>query len=304
MEKENELKGLGSRISACRQNKNMIQEELAGRLGITPQALSKWERGISFPDVSMLAELSYLLGVSADYLLGIENRENETGGNEEGGFMQSELEKRLRSCRTPLELRFGMGLVPCFLSEGSNIMDHKYVEAIAALRMELAQNGILLPVVRLADHSLLEEREFAVLAYENVLYSEILESADENTVDYMFQKLGQCVREKYYEIIDPDIIRHYVENWKMEYPALIEGVVPEKIPYSLLTEVTRKVLACGNSIIYLPKIIEIMDCALWEQPHLPAAELAERVRKTIEREDNLYVALGKRREAKGNAGEA
>ena len=50
-------KQIGSRISACRQNKNMTQDELAGRLGITPQALSKWERGQSFPDISMLADL-------------------------------------------------------------------------------------------------------------------------------------------------------------------------------------------------------------------------------------------------------
>ena len=35
-----------SRLSMFRQNKNMTQEELAGRMGVTPQALSKWERDI------------------------------------------------------------------------------------------------------------------------------------------------------------------------------------------------------------------------------------------------------------------
>ena len=38
-----------SRLSMFRQNKNMTQEELAGRMGVTPQALSKWERGHSLP---------------------------------------------------------------------------------------------------------------------------------------------------------------------------------------------------------------------------------------------------------------
>ena len=40
-----------SRLSMFRQNKNMTQEELAERMGVTPQALSKWERGHSLPDI-------------------------------------------------------------------------------------------------------------------------------------------------------------------------------------------------------------------------------------------------------------
>ena len=70
-DKTNELTQIGSRLSVCRQNKNMTQEELAYRLGITPQALSKWERSVSFPDISMLADISRLLEVSTDYLLGL-----------------------------------------------------------------------------------------------------------------------------------------------------------------------------------------------------------------------------------------
>ena len=48
---------LGSKILECRQNRGMTQEELAGRIGVTPQALSKWERGQSLPDVTLLADL-------------------------------------------------------------------------------------------------------------------------------------------------------------------------------------------------------------------------------------------------------
>ena len=38
------------------------QEELAGRIGVTPQALSKWERGQSLPDVSLLTDICQILG--------------------------------------------------------------------------------------------------------------------------------------------------------------------------------------------------------------------------------------------------
>lgn len=39
---------IGENISRFRQNQNMTQEEFASRLGVTPQAVSKWERGAAF----------------------------------------------------------------------------------------------------------------------------------------------------------------------------------------------------------------------------------------------------------------
>ena len=60
----------GSRLAEARRAKNMTQMELADRLGISFQAVSNWERGISMPDISKLPELSELLGVSVDELLG------------------------------------------------------------------------------------------------------------------------------------------------------------------------------------------------------------------------------------------
>ena len=73
---------LGRRILECRQNKNVTQEELAVRIGITPQALSKWERNQSLPDTALLADLCRVLGVSVDYLLGTESQKiTENGDN-------------------------------------------------------------------------------------------------------------------------------------------------------------------------------------------------------------------------------
>lgn len=292
MEKASEPRRMGSRISACRQNRNMTQEELAGRLGITPQALSKWERGVSLPDISMLAELSRLLEVSADYLLGLKLSGEEEWAEE--NTWEKEMQLGIgNNLRSPLELVFGIKLVPLFTDNG-------WAPKVFELRKKLAwQRGIVLPIVRLKDDVWLEEQEFAVLAYHNVLYSEKLDILDEHTVDYMLGKLGECVRRNYHEILDPDLIRTYVDNLKIKCPALIEGVVPEKIPYSLLTETARLVLARGNSIIYLSKMIEVMDCALRNDPRLSAEELADRIRRVIEREDNIDVILWKRREKQG-----
>ena len=64
---------IGDMISKTRQNRNMTQEEFASRLGVTPQAVSRWERGNSLPDVSLIKGICEVLSVSANSLLGIEH---------------------------------------------------------------------------------------------------------------------------------------------------------------------------------------------------------------------------------------
>lgn len=45
------MQNIGIRISQYRQNRNLTQEELAVKIGVTSQAVSKWERGQSLPDI-------------------------------------------------------------------------------------------------------------------------------------------------------------------------------------------------------------------------------------------------------------
>ena len=60
---------LGRRISALRHEKALKQDELAEKLGVSPQAVSKWENDQTCPDISLLADLAKILGVSIDELL-------------------------------------------------------------------------------------------------------------------------------------------------------------------------------------------------------------------------------------------
>lgn len=60
---------LGKRIANLRKEKNLKQEDLAQMLNISPQAISKWENDLTFPDISILPQLSNILGVSIDELL-------------------------------------------------------------------------------------------------------------------------------------------------------------------------------------------------------------------------------------------
>ena len=62
---------LGKRIADARQGSGLTQKDLADRVGVTAQAVSKWERGGSCPDISILDEIADTLGVSVSSLLGV-----------------------------------------------------------------------------------------------------------------------------------------------------------------------------------------------------------------------------------------
>ena len=59
----------GAFISRLRREKDWTQLELADKVHVTPQAVSRWETGDSFPDVDLLVQLSQIFGVSVDTLL-------------------------------------------------------------------------------------------------------------------------------------------------------------------------------------------------------------------------------------------
>jgi len=71
------LSELGQRIRMRREKCGLTQQCLAGALQVSPQAVSKWERGENAPDIAQFVPLSKLLGVSVDWLLGAfsENRD-------------------------------------------------------------------------------------------------------------------------------------------------------------------------------------------------------------------------------------
>lgn len=60
---------IGEVIRHYRKNKNMTQEEMARRLGVTAPAVNKWENGASYPDLMLLAPIARLLEISLDTLL-------------------------------------------------------------------------------------------------------------------------------------------------------------------------------------------------------------------------------------------
>lgn len=79
---------LGNNISEKRKAKGMTQEELAANLGVSPQAVSKWENNLSCPDISLLPAIAKIFGMSVDELLGAASATENVG--EEKTFSEPE----------------------------------------------------------------------------------------------------------------------------------------------------------------------------------------------------------------------
>lgn len=75
---------IGQFISELRKSKQMTQKDLADKLNITDKAVSKWERGLSCPDISLLSSIADILGVTINELLNGEKISDSSGDIEVG----------------------------------------------------------------------------------------------------------------------------------------------------------------------------------------------------------------------------
>jgi len=98
-------KKIGAFIAACRKRERLTQMQLAEKLNITDRAVSKWERGISMPDSSIMLELCDILKITVNDLLNGEeiNMENKNQKHEQLLLdMAKELEQKNKTIRTSM----------------------------------------------------------------------------------------------------------------------------------------------------------------------------------------------------------
>lgn len=239
---------IGDSISKARQNKNMTQEEFASRLGVTPQAVSRWERGNSLPDISLINGICKVLSISANTLLEIEN-DNKVIENNDAG-----MEKEIRSnlFAEPLVLEFGSGLIP-YVAKG---LETDYLNQC---RKELVkETGILIPVLRLRDNPSFKDNEVYVLSYDKILWKGTVEATDA-AYQIMIQRVKNVCRDNYGLIINKQCVKLLIDCLKEEYPGIIEGLVPEKISYLQVKKRLQEVLKETGNIRDLIHILEEME---------------------------------------------
>ena len=73
---------LAEQLKALRKEKNISQEKLATYLGISYQAISKWENGNAYPDIQLLPDIARFFGITIDELLQVEKLDEQALFNE------------------------------------------------------------------------------------------------------------------------------------------------------------------------------------------------------------------------------
>ena len=94
-----EAKQFGRFIAGIRKEKKMTQAELAGKIHVTDKAISRWERGLGFPDIQTLEPLAQALGISVLELMRSERQETEKQDQqpEEFRYTQGEVSEMLQN---------------------------------------------------------------------------------------------------------------------------------------------------------------------------------------------------------------
>lgn len=237
-------------ICRGRQNLKMTQEELASRLGVTSQAVSKWECGTGMPDVSLLPGICSVLKISGNELLGTE------GSIVENGSLKMEREIREVMFAEPLVLQFGLDLVPCF-AEGvpTNYVNKQRMKLVAI-------TGMLMPILRIRDQSNLEPLEYEILSYGRVLFKGKAERVDEQTFHMLVDKTVEVCYENYDTILNKQLVKTMVDNMKDRFPGVADGLVPERISYLELLNFLRKKIKEDHNIHDMIHILEEMEGCL------------------------------------------
>ena len=226
----------------------MTQEEFASRLGVTPQAVSRWERGNSLPDISLIKGICQVLSISANTLLEIENDNKVIENNDVN------MEKEIRSnlFAEPLVLEFGSGLVP-YVAEG---LETDYLNQC---RKELVkETGILIPVLRLRDNLSLKDDEICILSYDKVLWKGRIDST-ETVYQTMIQQVKDVCKENYVRIINKQCVKLLMDCLKEDYPSVVDGLVPEKISYLQVKKRLQEILKETGNIRDLIHILEELE---------------------------------------------
>ena len=295
------------RLAEARKEKGFTQAELARRLGVTAQAVSKWERGNAYPDIELLDGISTVLDCSIDYLFQYE-KGRKSYVTQDNAQYRAQIEAVL--LKDALEIRFGYGLVELFLAE-----QKQGFPQIHGLRKEMAAKyGFCIPIIRLADEATCAPEEYKFLIYgKEVACGRVVpgkhfavnqKARCEGDVEvtepvwklpgiwteqekdavsplcFMMIHLEQCIMEHLRSLVHCQMVAELVETVERKYPKVVQGVVPERVSYSFLKRVLLVLLCEKKQPIHsLHRIIELLDEMIDEK--LTVTEAAERVTKAL-----------------------
>ncbi|MDR1687468.1 MAG: FHIPEP family type III secretion protein [Clostridiales bacterium] len=288
-----DLVKIGNLISLCRKDKGYTQDELASRVGVTAQAVSKWERGLSVPDTDMLPGLSRILDISIDNLLAGVLPEKETVGlNSETNLS----EINIFSYLLPDEVLIRIAVNLCVSNQPSIDL---LLSSISMLRKMLAlEYGIILPVCRIMDDSDISDGEYAIsfggkeygggIIQKGMYFTGedagvsgipfvdfnankmlwITEDERDNAQNLPFCRDGlELIRFHLYNlvlqnpeaIITRQMVKSVVDNLSLTHPVLVSEVIPSRVSYRMLKDIFIGIIHAKKPVKNLVAILETAD---------------------------------------------
>ncbi len=227
------LEGFGNRLKAIRQERGYTQKQLAQLLGVTEQAVSKYERGNSYPDVGVLNGMAEVLDCSLDYLFLHEPGKRYLISQDS---IERKAEINLHLLPEIITLQFGKDVTPLFMEE----IKQEYAHMISLRQQFASQWGVIIPVIRLRDHLSLEAKEYEICINGVSIYKDELNLEAPDCMDTMLGKLKEQVFLNIEKVLNNQSVYFMVENLREKYPYAVKNIIPEVISYTKL----RQVLIC------------------------------------------------------------
>lgn len=253
-------------MSATRQNRKMTQEEFASRLGVTPQAVSKWERALGMPDVSLLEGICSVLQINANDLLGIAQEQIVENNDREE---QKEIINNLFT--EPIHITFGEELIPVFV-------DGLKTDILNKERKKLAtKNGFLIPVIRVRDDTNLKPKEYCIKLYDKIVMQEELEKLNDESYRNIIRCLFQICNDHYADILNKQIVKQMVTYLKQQYPGVVDDIIPDKVSYLMYLKILTRFIEKGGKIRNQIRIIECVEEEILVNQNCNADSIADRL---------------------------
>lgn len=263
---------MGEIICSSRQDCKMTQEEFASRLGVTPQAVSKWERGLSLPDITLAEGICRILKIDANELLGIGLKQPVT---EEASLpLQREVKRNLYA--EPLLLQIGTGLIPI-------VQMGLKTDRLALGRKKLAEEtGFLMPLVRIVDIEKMPEYEAVIKIYDRVVFhkdfhTESKEFEPTECYAFLVQQLTDVCRNDYGRILNKQLVKTMLENVIEQHPGIADGVYPERISILELEQTLKEVIRKKGNIRDFIHILEITEWEIIHEQNHDLGRIAEKI---------------------------
>ena len=135
---------LGTRLQELRKQKGLTQEQLAEKLNVTNQSVSKWEKDINAPDILLLVALADLFETSVDYLLG-RNENMPIVSVTQKGIDQLVLKIRILSAnKDKVNINLPLSIVKIFAKDGElKMLKDKKIDIDINQLIALVEQGVV-----------------------------------------------------------------------------------------------------------------------------------------------------------------